>query len=195
MNKTHSWGLIGLVALFLSACGGGGGGGSSPPPQTGSQQPSPTPTPTPTPTLTPTPTPTPDPTPTPTPGPTPTPTPGPTPTPTPTPPPTFGLDQRPSNAACIAPERPKSDIAVVQVFPKVSFAMPTAMVQPPLDSAHWYVTEQSGMVKRFDNKPDAAAPITVLDISQYVDSPLTGFDELGLLGIAFHPNFATNHYM
>jgi len=73
--------------------------------------------------------------------------------------------------------------------------MPTAMLQPPLDSAHWYVTEQAGLVKRFDNKPDAAAPITVLDIHQYVDSPATGFDELGLLGIAFHPNFATNHYV
>ena len=69
------------------------------------------------------------------------------------------------------------------------------MVQPPLDSAHWYVTEQAGMVKRFDNKSNAAAPITVLDIHEKVDSPATGFDELGLLGIAFHPNFATNHYV
>jgi len=69
------------------------------------------------------------------------------------------------------------------------------MVQAPLDSAHWYVTEQAGLVKRFDNKPDAAAPTTILDIQMNVDSPATGFDELGLLGIAFHPNFATNHYV
>ncbi|HZS41854.1 MAG TPA: PQQ-dependent sugar dehydrogenase, partial [Polyangia bacterium] len=61
--------------------------------------------------------------------------------------------------------------------------------QAPGDSSRWFVVEKGGAVKTFpDANPTAAT--TFIDISARVDA---ANNESGLLGMAFHPSFATNH--
>ena len=53
------------------------------------------------------------------------------------------------------------------------------------------VWEREGHVWRFKNQPDVAAKSLVLDISDHCQ----GWGDCGLLGLAFHPGFQTNHYV
>ena len=55
-----------------------------------------------------------------------------------------GLDSRPGNTTCVAPQRPQvaTGFQLARVFPGLSFDMPVGMYQPALDSSRWYVIEQ-----------------------------------------------------
>ncbi len=77
------------------------------------------------------------------------------------------------------------DIDVQQVFANLAFSQPVAMVQAP-GASRWYVVEQRGVVRAFDNDPNTSASEVAIDIAMRVNS---GFNESGLLGIAFHPQF------
>ncbi len=102
----------------------------------------------------------------------------------------FGLADRPANPTCIAPERPALPAAAVtleRAFGDLSFTQPIALLQQPGDSSWWYVVEQRGRVLRFSS--DGGEPEVVLDLEERVDD--SGM-EMGLLGMAFHPDFATN---
>lgn len=66
---------------------------------------------------------------------------------------------------------------------------PLALIQSPADNTHWYTIEQRGRVLRFANSESASTLELVLDISARVDD---SFNESGLLGMAFHPDFASN---
>ncbi len=105
-----------------------------------------------------------------------------------------GLSQRPVNAACVAPDAPTSSASVThgRVFGTAGdFSRPVGLVRLPHDSTYWYVVEQDGTIRRFENTefPDPAT--LVLDISSDVD---TSSSESGLLGLAFHPDFENNGY-
>ena len=62
------------------------------------------------------------------------------------------------------------------------------MLQSPTDALRWYVVEQGGRIFTFENDPAAAAAAEVLDLRDRVHRE----GEAGLLGMAFHPDFATN---
>ena len=62
------------------------------------------------------------------------------------------------------------------------------MKQAPNDASRWFVVEQGGVVRTFQNDPDATAATDFIDISSRVHME----GEAGLLGMAFHPSFATN---
>jgi len=79
-------------------------------------------------------------------------------------------------------------LAVQPAFPGLSFASPIAMLQAPNDDSRWFVVEQGGRVLVFDNDAEAASFSTFVDITGRVASG----GEMGLLGMAFHPAFATN---
>ena len=79
-------------------------------------------------------------------------------------------------------------IEVQRVFPNLSFSAPVSLVQAPGDSSRWFVVEQSGVVRVFDNDQGANSSAVFVDISGRVDD---GPNEAGLLGIAFHPSFPT----
>lgn len=112
--------------------------------------------------------------------------------------PTAGLDARPSNTTCLAPPRDSGsggalDVELEDAFPELpDLSRPVAMRQPPGDASRWYVVEQRGVVRAFDNEASADSPATVIDISAQVDD---GPNEAGLLGLAFHPEFASNGYV
>jgi glucose/arabinose dehydrogenase len=62
------------------------------------------------------------------------------------------------------------------------------MLQAPNDPTRWFVLEQAGVVRVFDNLPAVTASAVFIDISGRV----TMDGEAGLLGMAFHPNFPTD---
>lgn len=77
-------------------------------------------------------------------------------------------------------------IDVEPAFPGVSFAQPVSLVHAPGDAARWFVVEQQGIVRAFDNDPAVSQSSVFLDITGRVNDT---FSESGLLGIAFHPAF------
>ena len=79
-------------------------------------------------------------------------------------------------------------LAAERVFPALSFEQPVALLQAPADSTRWFVVEQTGRVRVFANISSVATFDTFVDISDRV----TNFEEMGLLGMAFHPNFPTD---
>ena len=112
---------------------------------------------------------------------------------TPTPPISGGgLDFRPINLTCVAPDRTSggpTQVNVVDAFPNLSFSQPVFLTQAPADGSRWFVVERAGRVLVFDDDPAVSNTQTFIDISSQVDS---GPGEAGLLGMTFHPNFAMN---
>ena len=104
----------------------------------------------------------------------------------------FGIDARPANPTCVARPRPSptAGVAVMPVFTLLKFAAPVALRQAPGDDSRWYVVEKAGDVRVFDNNPAVATSSLFIDIHTKVNS---SYNETGLLGMAFHPNYATNH--
>ena len=103
----------------------------------------------------------------------------------------FGLDDRPANPNCVAWPRPPvaADIELEQVFGDISLSLPVYMVQAPGDDTRWYVVEKPGTIAVFDNEDAVSMRADFLDITGRVDS---GPNEAGLLGMAFHPDWANN---
>lgn len=75
-------------------------------------------------------------------------------------------------------------------FEKIKIERCVVIAAPNDGTDRIFVVEQPGRVKWFENRPDAADMTTALDIS---DKVLSSGNEEGLLGLAFHPKFKTNH--
>lgn len=113
----------------------------------------------------------------------------PPPPPPPPPNPSSGLDARPSNTTCLAPDRTTGNVTIgtQRVFPSLpAFTAPIAMLQAPADATRWFVVEQAGIVRVFDNNAGVTTSQVFINIDPRVDSTCS---ECGLLGMAFHPNF------
>ncbi len=101
-----------------------------------------------------------------------------------------GLDVRPNNASCIAPERSVASLRVEtqRAFPGLKFSSPVALKQAPGEASRWFVVELGGRIRVFDRSPAVAAAQDFVDLSGKVHD----VGDAGLLGLAFHPDFATN---
>ena len=84
---------------------------------------------------------------------------------------------------------PQSGFATAPAFGGLTFTNPTVMATPPGETNRLFVGEQLGFVAVITN---LAAPTRTefLNISSQVTT--FGDNELGLLGLAFHPNYASN---
>lgn len=82
-----------------------------------------------------------------------------------------------------------ANVELEPFFAQLSFSQPVAMLQAPGDNSHWYVVEQGGRVHVFATETPAAAPF--VDIRDRVASG----GEKGLLGMAFHPDYANNGWV
>src|SRR6187551_1972017 len=114
--------------------------------------------------------------------------------PSPPPPPQIvsGLDARPSNTTCLAPERPtgSSTVGTQRAFPNLRFQnQPIRMVQVKGDSSRWFVAERLGTVRVFDNVENVSTTSLVIDLTSKVDATCA---ECGLLGMALHPDFPSD---
>ncbi len=94
----------------------------------------------------------------------------------------------PSGDSADQPSHPPPALRVQRVFSALTFAQPVAMLQAPNDVTRWFVVEQAGVVRVFNNIPAPATSSVFIDISGRV----TPGDEMGLLGMAFHPDFPGN---
>ncbi len=81
---------------------------------------------------------------------------------------------------------------LVNAFPGLSFARPVDVRNAGDGSDRLFVVEQTGRVLVFPNDPGAAATSVFLDITASV--AFAPRSELGLLGLVFHPQYASNGY-
>jgi len=82
-------------------------------------------------------------------------------------------------------------ISVVNAFPNLRFSRPVDLQCPADNSNRIFVVEQQGRIRVFTNDPNVAASSNFLDIR---DRVFDGENEMGLLGMVFHPNFESNGY-
>jgi uncharacterized repeat protein (TIGR03806 family) len=103
----------------------------------------------------------------------------------------YGLDQRPSNPTCVAQPRPPIDspVTLQRVWSGLSFNSPIYATQAPGDPNHFYVVERGGTVRAFLTTATTQADVTTLVTLANINENGEG----GLLGMAFHPNWQTNH--
>jgi uncharacterized repeat protein (TIGR03806 family) len=106
----------------------------------------------------------------------------------------FGLDVRPSNATCLAPPRPPGAGAVKleRVFANVNVQHVMAMAQPPGDASRWFVANRWGTIWSFPAANPPSQPRLVADLPGVAQKAVATELSGGLLGMAFHPSFATN---
>jgi glucose/arabinose dehydrogenase len=84
-----------------------------------------------------------------------------------------------------------AQLQLVDAFPNLpGFTSPVDFQHADDCTNRVFVVEQGGIIKVFENNPGVSSAKIFLDIS---DSVTTGF-ELGLLGLAFHPDYENNGY-
>jgi glucose/arabinose dehydrogenase len=91
------------------------------------------------------------------------------------------------------PPDPEPDVlpkvALTEAYPRLSFAQPLEYVSPADGSDRVFIVEKPGRILVFANDQQVTNAAVFLDLRSKVDS--TGFEQ-GLLGLAFHPRFASN---
>lgn len=89
----------------------------------------------------------------------------------------------------VPPPPPGNNTPTVELQPVyggLAMNRPIALKQAPGEDANWYVVEQRGVIRVFNNDPNVSGAGVFLDIQDRVDD---GPGEAGLLGMAFHPGF------
>ena len=104
---------------------------------------------------------------------------------------TYGLTQRPANATCVIPEAASTNTfaTLTRVFSSLSFNAPVVLRQSPTNQNRWYVAEQGGAIRTF--LENASSSSLFADLT----SRVTVSAEMGLLGLTFHPDYESNHYV
>lgn len=84
-----------------------------------------------------------------------------------------------------------SGLSVVNAFPELRFSRPLDLQSPADGTDRIFVVEQRGIIQVFPNEANTPSSTIFLDIEDAVSDTA---DEQGLLGLAFHPDYATNGY-
>lgn len=77
-----------------------------------------------------------------------------------------------------------------QAYPDLTFSSPVDLQYAPDGTDRIFVVEQSGIIKVFENNGNTTTSKIFLNITDRV----TSGGETGLLGLAFHPDYANNGY-
>lgn len=104
-----------------------------------------------------------------------------------------GLDTRPANPTCVAPPRPTAGgntYRFTEVFGGAGLAQPMVITQIPGDRTRFFAAEVEGAIVSF-----SATNPTSKRVVGRVPGDIYAVGESGLLGMAFHPNFAANGYV
>jgi uncharacterized repeat protein (TIGR03806 family) len=106
-----------------------------------------------------------------------------------------GLDERPQNLSCLAPERPP-DAGEFRLERAVLLGYtPSAITRLPNDASRWYVVSRSGLLVRLQRTGNNfVASGTAADFRDRMLSTIDGVyqGEMGVHSVAFHPDFAQN---
>ena len=83
---------------------------------------------------------------------------------------------------------------LVDGFPNISFYKPVLLTYSPDQTNRVFVVEQTGKILVFPNDPDVipSQVDTFLDITDKLPDGVPAYAEYGLLGLAFHPDYAEN---
>jgi uncharacterized repeat protein (TIGR03806 family) len=105
----------------------------------------------------------------------------------------FGLDAAAARipVALHAPvTKPTSGLGIEEAFGAVRFNQPVAIVTPPGETNRVFIVERMGTIAVITNLANPNRTV-FLDVSS---KTVSFYEETGLLGLAFHPGFATNGY-
>lgn len=92
-----------------------------------------------------------------------------------------------------SPKINKAQYSYKEAFPNLpGFAYPVEMVHADDGTNRLFVLQQRGLIYVFNNSPTVSTRKTFMDLSPIVTQSL---GELGLLGLAFHPNYENNRYL
>jgi len=86
--------------------------------------------------------------------------------------------------------RAQEPVTYQQAFPSLSFEYPVEIQNAKDGSNRLFVVEQSGRIKVFQNATNTTQQQVFLDIRNQIS--FSAGQEIGLLGLAFHPNYAQN---
>lgn len=100
------------------------------------------------------------------------------------------IDAGKTPAARLTTNPKPTTVRVVNAYPKLKFDAPVEYTYANDGTNRVFVVEQPGRIRVFDNNPSAESAGTYLDIHNRVAYG----GEMGLLGLAFHPNFRENGY-
>jgi len=104
-----------------------------------------------------------------------------------------GLAQRAENTSLRMPASPPAfGFATTNAFGSLTFTNPVAIVTPPGETNRLFVVEQDGWIAVVTNLANPTRS-EFLNISGRIVGGIPN-DEQGLLGLAFHPAYATNGY-
>ncbi|MBX3733674.1 MAG: PQQ-dependent sugar dehydrogenase, partial [Verrucomicrobiae bacterium] len=107
-----------------------------------------------------------------------------------------GLEQRPAFSAFLEDRMPEaaptlsSSWSAVVAFPNLTFLNPVGILPVP-GTSNLAVYEREGRIYQIASDPDTAMKTLVLDLT----GQCQGWDDSGLLGIAYHPGFETNRHL
>jgi glucose/arabinose dehydrogenase len=80
---------------------------------------------------------------------------------------------------------------MVSAYPNLTFTSPIFFTNAGDGSNRVYVVEKGGLIKVFQNDSTVSSASVFLNVTARISTNNT---ERGLLGLAFHPNYNTNHY-
>ena len=89
------------------------------------------------------------------------------------------------------PGLPGQPVSLVNAFPNLSFDFPVFLCHSNDGTNRIFVVEQRGVIRVFPNDSTSFNAEVFLNID---DGRVTSGGEMGLLGLAFHPNFAGNGF-
>src|SRR5262245_56470522 len=108
----------------------------------------------------------------------------------------YGLESRPLVGAFLDGAVPEvaptlsGNWSAVVAFTNLTFLNAVGLTHMP-GTTKLIVWEREGRIYHFENNPGVATRTLVLNITNQCQ----GWDDSGLLGVAFHPGFVTNRYM
>lgn len=85
----------------------------------------------------------------------------------------------------------QAQFQVEKAFPNLTFTRPVDLQADPLPKNRLFVVEQAGIIRVFQNSSLTDSLTAFLDIRDRVND---SGNEQGLLGLAFHPDYANNGY-
>lgn len=103
----------------------------------------------------------------------------------------------PSPPMPATPPPPTGTLPALQseiAFPNLTFTSPVFITHSGDGTDRLFVVQQGGQILVFPNDPAAASAQTFLDITTLPVTRFVSGGELGLLGLAFDPNFAANGF-
>jgi glucose/arabinose dehydrogenase/mono/diheme cytochrome c family protein len=93
----------------------------------------------------------------------------------------------------VPPEPPGSTYAVQEAFGALNFTRPVCIVTPPGETNRIFILEKQGIISVITNL-SAPNRTVFMNIDARVTGGLDDSSEQGLLGLAFHPEYASNGF-